>query len=315
MTSSGFRGLRSVIQCAIVALLLVARPALAESYYVEGEDGVPLAVQDVGPTDAPAILFLHGITMGAESFAPQFNSDLAKNFRLIAFDLRGHGLSGKPSSEEAYTDTAVWAGDMRRVISAAGIDRPVIVAWSYGTLVAADYIRHEGTENLAGLVLIGAAGGLVEQPPPSTPPDPDVAAELERSRSLRSIPSIDAQQEATAIVTPMLFHCRPDENWLSKAKVLGMMVPPYAQAALRKHPYANGDLLEKMRELPVLIAQGAFDPSLSTAVVEALMADLPKARAHSFDHAGHSPFAEDPAAFNSMLADFRKSLTEGHHGQ
>lgn len=297
------------------ALVLIACPALAESYYVEGEGGVPLAVKDVGPKDAPAILFLHGITMGAESFAPQFDSDLAERFRLIAFDLRGHGMSGKPSSEDAYIDPAIWAGDVRRVIAATGIRRPVIVAWSYGTLVASDYIRYEETENMAGLVLVGAPGGLVTPPQPSSPPDPDVLAELERSRSLRSVPSFDAQREAVGIVMPMLFHCRPDDEWLEKANMLGMMVPPYAQAALRKHPFANGDLLEKMRSLPVLIAHGAFDPSLPQAAVDALKAGLPRARAHRFDQAGHSPFAEKPFSFNAILAEFRESLMEVHDDQ
>ena len=44
------------------------------------------------------------------------NSDLADIFRLVAMDLRGHGLSDKP--REGYGDSKLWADDVHAAIQA-----------------------------------------------------------------------------------------------------------------------------------------------------------------------------------------------------
>lgn len=281
-----------------------ADAAVTQSFYVEGEGGVPLAVTVAGPPDAPAILFLHGIGMGAHSFKLQFESDLAKHFRLVAFDLRGHGMSGKPWAETAYTDPAVWALDVKKVIEATGIKRPVVVAWSYGTLVAADYIRANGPDAISGLIMIGAMAGLAAPPPPATPPDPAILAELIRSRQLRNNPGFAAQKEAIAIVAPMLAAAPPPGGWLDDAAVLGMQVPSYAQVALRKHPFANGDLVEKFRDVPVMLAYGDADGGMPDTATAALKAALPTVNIRRFENAGHSLFAEQPEKFNKLLCAF-----------
>lgn len=286
---------------------VIARPALADSYYVEGQGGVPLAVTVTGPANAPAILFLHGIGMGAESFAQQFNSDLAKKYRLVAFDLRGHGMSGKPSDETAYTDASAWAGDVSRVIAATGIRRPVVVAWSYGTVVAADYLRIAGADKISGLVMIGALGGIVTPPPSKTPPDPKVLADLVHSRELRAVPTFAAQQEATALILPMLVHRQPADAWLNRAAILGMQVPAYAQAGLRKHPMANTDLAARMQQLPLLFIYGGYDFGVTDGAADAFRAAFPKGEVYRFDETGHAPFAEDPEAFDVLLQRFVES--------
>lgn len=287
-----------------VLAAVIARPALADSYYVEGEGGVPLAVTVTGPEDAPAILFLHGIGMGADSFAPQFNSDLAKKYRLVAFDLRGHGNSGKPWDEAAYTNSSAWAGDVSRVIAATGIDRPVVVAWSYGTIVAADYLRIAGTDGISGLVMIGALGGIVTPPAATAPPDPKILADLTRSRALRAVPTFAAQQEAIALILPMLVHRAPANGWLDRAAVLGMEVPAYAQAGLRKHVGSNSDLVPRLQALPMLFVYGAYDFGVSAGAADAFRTAFPKGQVYRFDQAGHAPFAENPETFDALLQRF-----------
>lgn len=276
----------------------------AESFYIEGEGGVPLAVTVSGPKGAPAMLFLHGFGLGAASFAPQFDSDLAKSFRLVAFDLRGHGMSGKPFAEADYIQTATWAADVRRVIAATSIDRPVIVAWSYGTLVAADYIRHEGVEGISGLVLTGGVGGLVAWQLPASTVNDAASTAWVRLRELRAIPSLKAQEEAVALATPMLTHGATAYGWVKKAKLLGVMVPAYLQGPLRKHRSANTDLIARLSTTPALLAYGEHDLSVPPQTVAALRKALPSIAIRKFNGAGHAPFAEQPAAFNALLADF-----------
>lgn len=287
----------------VIAQFLIAQ-ASAETLYIEGEGGVPLAVTMTGPEDGPEILLVHGLGMGAASFAPQFESDLANRFRMVAFDLRGHAMSGKPSQSEAYTDPAVWAADMARVIKATKLKKPVIVGWSYGTLVAADYLREHGNETISGLVLTGALGGFVPFIPPAEGPDPKVLTQLTRLQELRKSSSFDDQLEAVEIFLTMLTEGESTPGWIDEARILGMMVPAYAHSALRKHPSDNGDLVPLLREMPVLILHGTEDPSVSAAALAAFSKTVPASLSHAFPGAGHSPFAEQPDAFNRELARF-----------
>ena len=89
------------------------------------------------------------------------NSDLAEDYRLVAMDLRGHGLSGKP--REGYTESKLWAEDVDAIIRTLGLDRPVLCGWSYGPLVILDYIRHYGEEGVGGLHFVDAVTKLVDR--------------------------------------------------------------------------------------------------------------------------------------------------------
>jgi pimeloyl-ACP methyl ester carboxylesterase len=289
-----------MIRAVLIVFWVVAGATVthARSFYVDGAGGVPLATTDVGPVEAPGILFLHGIGHGRESFREQFASDLAEKYHLVAFDLRGHGMSGKPSRAEDYTEAAAWAEDVARVMDATGVSRPIVVAWSYGTLVAADLIRVRGAGQVSGLVLVSALGGLEHQPPQGEPP-PD----LVKARVLQPQPSLADQREASLIVARYLTAGPTPPWWRETTQALNLMVPPYAQALLRQHPGDNLDLTDRLT-MPVLIAHGAKDAAVSQAAVDSLVKRLPKGQVSRYDSAGHAPFVEDAPRFNRELAAF-----------
>ena len=86
------------------------------------------------------------------------HSDLADEHRLVAMDMRGHGLSDKP--REGYTDSRLWADDVNAVIEALKLDRPILSGWSYGPLVILDYIRHYGEDSIGGVNFVGGVTKL-----------------------------------------------------------------------------------------------------------------------------------------------------------
>ena len=286
---------------------MLAAPGVAKSFYVAGTGGVPLAVTEAGAADGPEILFLHGLGQGKESFLPQLEADALKGHRMVAFDLRGHGMSGKPWRQEDYADAAVWAGDVQAVMVATRLKKPVIVAWSYGALVAADFVRVFGTDGIAGLVLISSLGGLVEAPPA----DPDMVfpPELVRVRELVGVPALDAQADYGRVVVPMLAGEGASADWLARAASLALMVPAYAQPLLRAHGMDNGDLLARIG-VPLLFVHGGYEMSFSDATVGALLARSGCARAHALG-TGHAPFAEAPARFNAELVAFVAAAPAG----
>ena len=297
--------------CSAILLVLpflFSSAAWAESFYVEGEGGVSLAVTTTGNPDGHEILFLHGLSMGASSFSKQLESELAEEFRIVAFDLRGHGFSGKPSEASAYDNPEVWAKDVAHVMEATGLQRPTLVGWSYGSLVAADYLRAFGTAETAGLVMVGALGGFTPFFPPDGGFDPAILANLARMRELRSSPNFANQREATELFIPMLSEGQIDLEWEEQARQLALMVPPYLRESLQNHPNDNTDITEILEGLPVMILHGSEDPSVSQNGLSALEAVVPHLNVHTFEGAGHSPFATRPQEFNEVLATFVRSL-------
>ena len=82
---------------------------------VVSADGTRLHVEVFGPDDAPTILLVHGWLESIDLWHHQIR-DLSRDFRVVAYDLRGHGLSGQPS-DGAYND-AVLADDLQAVLDA-----------------------------------------------------------------------------------------------------------------------------------------------------------------------------------------------------
>ena len=112
-----------------------------KAHTVRGGGGLRLHVREWGKADGPPILFIHGWSQNHLCWAKQYESALADEFRLVAYDLRGHGMSEAPLEPEHYTDGKLWADDVAAIIDELRLDRPVLVGWSYGAFVICDYVR------------------------------------------------------------------------------------------------------------------------------------------------------------------------------
>src|SRR6266511_1840064 len=104
---------------------------MAETHTVQGDRGVRLAVRE-WPSGGPSILLLHGLASSSHIWdlvAPR----LAPRFRVVAYDQRGHGLSGKPSSGYGF-DRLI--ADAVAVIRTLELERAEVVGHSWGANVA-----------------------------------------------------------------------------------------------------------------------------------------------------------------------------------
>lgn len=268
---------------------------------IKGAGGVPLNVVAAGPTDAPGILLIHGIGQSYLSWESQFASPIADTFRLVAFDLRGHGNSGKPWSTSDYASAKIWAEDVHAVIKGANLDRPVLVGWSYGTLVAIDYVRHFGSENLSGLNLVGAYGGLVERPLPDSD-NPEIQALTEMRKKQYAL-DINHNIEASKMMADFLTAKTMPDEWRQRAAMIGLLLPPYARQAMWARPLDNADIVDVL-DLPVLLTVGAQDRGAPVELGEVLLQVLPDSHLSVYPNTGHSPFVEDSVRFNNELMEF-----------
>ena len=124
---------------------------------VVGGGGVKLHVREWGKADAPPILFIHGWSQNHLCWRKQYESQLADAFHLVAFDLRGHGMSEAPEAQEHYTEPQPWADDIAAIIDQLGLKHPTLVGWSYAGFVICDYVRAYGQDAIAGINFVGAA--------------------------------------------------------------------------------------------------------------------------------------------------------------
>lgn len=288
-----------------------AEPSPITFRFVEAPDGLPLNVAETGPADAPGILLIHGIGQSYLSWTRQLNSELASTFHLVAFDLRGHGGSGKPWSKDAYNHACTWADDVAVVMQATGLVRPVMVLWSYGGTVGMDYVRCRGTDQLSGLVFAAARGGLY----PNAQPDPRIpkaSAKLEAADVRQNMQGAD---EFTSFLTAQPLPAELADS----VRAMSLMYPPYARQANDSRRILpdgtlyqnNEDLIAKLN-LPLLFVLGERDMfSNATAAEKAIRARFPNPNIRTYAGAGHWVFFEAAEQFNRDLAAFAATARGG----
>jgi non-heme chloroperoxidase len=263
---------------------------------IQGGGGVPLHVVETGERSGRPILFIHGFSQSSASWTRQLDSDLARSNRLVAMDLRGHGRSGKP--RDAYGDSKLWADDVRAVIEALELERPILSGWSYGPLVILDYIRHYGEDAIGGVQFVAGISKLGNEQ----------ALSLISPAFLGLVPGFfsDDAEESVKSLEALLRLCLAKEpsaaEWSSMMDA-AVATPAHVRQALFARSLDNDDLLAKLRT-PVLITHGAEDAVIDPAIVDLHKRAIPHAQAHLMKGVGHAPFWDDAPAFNERLRSF-----------
>jgi non-heme chloroperoxidase len=266
-------------------------------------DGTEIAFSEWGNPQGPAVLLIHGWLFSRHAFDRQIQGELADRCRLVAYDLRGHGESGKPSSPSAYSDSSVWAADLGCVIDAVGMKRAVLAGWSLGGRVAAQYVFTNGVERVAGLNLIAAR---VLQPPGvsirrDVPGSDVVSTAALTSTSRPELASASPTESAAAFVrncthVPL---SQPDEQSFIEG---AMVVPPVAREGASAWHVDYGTFFDHL-SLPSLITHGDSDALTLPAAAENIARRL-RGKLSIYPHCGHMPFRENPQRFAHELAAF-----------
>ncbi|MDX2224830.1 MAG: alpha/beta hydrolase [Rhodospirillaceae bacterium] len=263
---------------------------------------MPLAALEWGRRDGPAILFIHGFAQGADLWRPMMDGPLAAEFRMAAFDLRGHGDSGKPWSADGYDESRLWADDVAAVIAALDLHRPVLVAANYGGMIVMDYVRHRGVGGIAGINLVQTQAGLMGP----YPVDPETQAFYARQAKLHASPVLEDNLEAVRTTARQFVADPPPQEWLDRMVALGLRMPPHIRRVISGRPFNNADLLPKLN-IPVLLSVGTrvqLSADAPLEIVTGLAQRLPDGRLSVYADTGRSPFTEATARFEKELSDF-----------
>jgi Predicted hydrolases or acyltransferases (alpha/beta hydrolase superfamily) len=266
------------------------------SHYVVGGGGTRLHVLETGNPQGTPILFIHGFSQCGLCWGRQLNSDLAKDHRLVAMDLRGHGLSDKP--RDAYTDSKLWADDVNAVIQALDLEQAILTGWSYGPLLILDYLRHYGERAIGGIHFVGGISKLGSE----------AALSVLTAEFLGNVPgllSTDAEESVRALeaLLDLAFESdlTPEERYLALG--WNAHVPPYVRQGMFARAFDNDDLLPTVRK-PVLITHSDAETIVKPAAAAEHLAAMPHAQAHWTRDVGHAPFWDQPVAFNQRLREF-----------
>jgi pimeloyl-ACP methyl ester carboxylesterase len=287
----------------LAAALLVGKTAQADvrevkTTMVPGGGGLPIAVTTWGESTGPAILFIHGFLASTLNWEKQIKSDLGKSFNLAAVDMRGHGASVKPAAAADYAGFKPWADDVAAAIKAAGMTKPVLVAWSYGGFFVMDYIREYGTANLGGIVLVGSTAGLLKPPPPM-----EITPERQKQIDRNTSPNLETIIDWTNGYLGFLTSDGPlPPTELETIKISALLVPHYVRPFLRTKANDNSDLVSKV-DVPVMLINGTRDNSVKMADAEAA-AKAVKATLVPYQDMGTMTFWYAAERFNRDLAAF-----------
>jgi len=239
-----------------------------------------------GPPGAPAIILLHSLGTNLHVWDAQVDA-LARGFRVVRFDLRGHGLTEAGAGPCTIEDLAA---DALAVLDTLGIATAHVGGVSIGGMIA-QAVAARAPARVTSLILCGTALAI---PPP----------EMWRTRAATvRAEGIAAIADATLArwVAPA-YLASPAGRGL-RAMLLRTQREDYAAAA---EALAVADLSRTTPGLrvPALVIVGELDPGTPVASAEAVRDAIPGAQLVVIPGAAHLPLLDHPDAVSSAIRAF-----------
>lgn len=252
-----------------------------------------ISAQEWGNPSGSEILLIHGLSQSHLSWLRQVKSDLAKSFRMITYDIRGHGGSDKPLDPAYYKDQKRWADEVQAVIEGAKLKNPVLVGWSYGGRIIAEYLMHYSDKSIAGINFVAA---FTRTAPEFLGPAAPFARKMASENLAENIENtLSFLKFSTAKALPA------DE--LEMMIAYNMVVPAKVRLHMLARPTSYEDSLKKIK-VRVLVTHGTEDRVALITVARYTASVVPGAKVSFYGGVGHMPFWEDTPRFNRELAEF-----------
>ena len=275
---------------------------MTKIHTIRGGGGLNIHVREWGKPSGPAILLIHGWSQNHLCWAQQYESELAEEFRIVALDLRGHGMSDSPREVSHYNQSELWAEDIHAIITQLDMVKPILNGWSYGGLVIADYVRIFGTENIGAINFVGAAPALNEAALGKLI-GPGFYENFEPCTNADLAISLPA-------IAKFLHDCFEIEPPPAEFEVMlgfNALVAPEVRANLAARDLDNSDILASI-DVPVLVTHGRQDVVVLPASGELFLNACKNATSAWYDGVGHVPFVEDAERFNRDLAELAREI-------
>jgi pimeloyl-ACP methyl ester carboxylesterase len=250
--------------------------------YIDRDD-VRIWYEDNG--SGPPVLLSHGYSATSRMWAGQVEA-FAPKYRVLTWDMRGHGESGSPDDPALYSEAAT-VDDMAAVLDACGVGRAVVGGLSLGGYMSlAFYLKYP--ERVRALMLFDTGPGY-------------------RNAEARAGWNRIAEQRARTLEEKGLDALRTggDEVRVS----MHHSAAGLAHAARGMLAQSDSRVIEALRAIavPTLVVVGERDEPF-LAATDMMAAKIPHAAKVVIPDAGHASNIMNPAAFNEAVESFLDGL-------
>lgn len=254
---------------------------------IEADDGCPLNVAVEGPDGGPALMLSNSLGCTLEMWDPQIGA-LAKQFRVIRYDRRGHGRSGVPSGPYSIER---FGRDVLAILDALRIERAHWCGLSMGGMVG-QWLGANAPQRFDRIVLANTSCYY---------PDPanwDARIKAVKDGGLAAV----ADAVIAGWLTAGFREREPAAAARMKAMLLAAPQAGYLACCEALRTLDQRALLPRITR-PTLVIVGRNDPSTPLAAGEYIRAHVPGASMTILD-AAHISNVEQPQAFTAAVTGF-----------
>jgi pimeloyl-ACP methyl ester carboxylesterase len=242
-------------------------------------DGVALYYEVHG--EGPVILLSHGYSATSQMWRGQIEA-LSKHYRLVIWDMRGHGQSDYPDDPAAYSEPATVA-DMAAILDAVGAETAIVGGLSLGGYMSLAFNRVH-PERVRALLIIDTGPGYRN----------DEARAGWNANALRTAERYEKEGLGRLAAGSPEMRMSKHRNAEGLAKA--------ARGMLTQHDPAVLNSLTTIT-VPSLVLVGADDTPF-LAASDYMAAKIPGAVKVVILRAGHAANIDQPEAFNRAVLDF-----------
>ena len=264
------------------------RPARVQSSGRVNVPGAAIAYRIEGPEGAPVLMLGNSLATEMSMWEPVL-ARLTSRFRVLRYDMRGHGASSTPSGNYSM---AALADDAIALLDALKLQRVHFIGISLGGMVG-QQLAARFPNRIAGLVLCATMSAQLA---------PDVWAEriaLVKAQGLEAI--VDATLQRW--FTPGFLEREPALADQVRSMILGTRAAGWLGCAAPIRDLAQTSLLERMHS-PTLLLAGAQDAAAPPEMMQLLARQIAGATLHVIEGAAHLIPMEQPDAFSGAVLDF-----------
>lgn len=292
------------------------RPQRSGGRVIEGADGAKLYVEIHGPESAPCIVLTHG--WGLDSTVWYYaRRDLAKQYRVVSWDLPGMGRS-HPSNASHAISLSAFAKNLAVVMKLGGTQKVILVGHSIGGMTIQTLAREYPevmTDGAAGIVLLNTTytnplktmvfSGLVQAL------SPVIKVVMHATRLLQPFAWLSAWQSyfsgSAHIAERLGFGGDVTHSQLEHATLLGVRNPPGNQARgnLAMFEWDATEALAKT-PIPILVIGGDKDIVTKVEASRRIASTLADATLKVVPGANHMGFMEQAQTYNAAISDFTR---------
>lgn len=251
---------------------------------------------DEGTEGAPTIIFIHGFPLNKSMWNKQVNA-LKDNYRVIAYDIRGHG-----NTEVGTLDFSIdlFVKDLISFMDALKIEKTILCGLSMGGYIALNAIENYA-ERFSALILSDTN---------CTADAPE--AKEKRMKTIENIKANGVEKLADDLLpnlfAPESFKTNPKEIAAVKEMIVTTTIPSLTKSL---HALANRkETCSKLSgiKVPVLILVGEVDKITPPEAAKAMQEKIKDASLQIIPQAGHLSNMENPTEYNSQLMKFIGNL-------